>query len=271
METRPVRRADPTEHQSPSKLDLWTRCQFAWAQRYIERVKRAPSQSQALGRAIDETWNDFYRAKMRDDANLPEDEVTDRFENHWMAEASEVEEMLEVDRSTLLDRGIAMARVWYRKAAQFVEPLGVQLEVDREVRSGDERVILEGKLDLLERRADGTRAVVDHKIGGRSYGVAELYRSTQALVYAFCTGASTFGIHAGVLLKASEKFQAVYREVTESDAKLLGNQALIAQRQQRAAMRSGDFFPNRGHQFCARSWCTEWRTCERTFGGRVPA
>lgn len=271
MERPSARPSDPTRRQSPSKMDLWERCQFLWAQRYIVRRRHAPRQEQALGNAADETFTEFYRAKLRNGTNLAEAEVAELFELHWSAESEQVEDLHPHERSDLLDRGVAVTRAWYRAAGQFVEPLGVQVTVEREVREGDQVVELNGILDLLERRPDGSRAVVDHKVGRRRFGVEELYRSTQALVYSFATGATAFGIHACVINKASETFQASYREVTEDDAKLLGFKALIAQRQQRHAIRTGDFMPNRGHQLCSRRWCEEWRVCQHTFGGRVPA
>jgi len=271
MQTQAVRTKDPTARQSPTKLDLWNKCQAAWCFHYVERRRFPSSTQQALGRAADEAWNDYYRARIRDARGLTETEVLDLFENHWHAEASEVEQLPRYEFDERLDRGTAAMRVWFRQGAQFVEPLAVQLEIEREVRMDGDTVMVEGRLDLLERRADGNRAVVDNKMGGRRYGATELYRSTQALVYPFCTGAPIYGIHAGVILKASEAFQAVYREIDSRDADLLGHMAIIAQRQQRASIASGDFMPNRGHQLCTRRWCDHWRACEKRFGGKVPA
>lgn len=258
---------------SPSKLDLWTRCQWAWFARYVLGIKRPPSAAQAWGNAYDGTANGVYADKLQTGETASETDTVARYADQWDQAREEVEDWGDDRPGKLLDQGIDLTRIWHRRAARAVQPRAVQLAVRRRVVvSPAETFAIEGFADV-DADVDGHRTIIDHKAGRRQFKPADLFHSTQALAYPFCEpggdAPTRFSLHAGVRLEASVKWSAVTRGVSRNDTAAFARTAVIGRRQMAHALQTGDFLPNRTDRLCSRRWCGFWQECERANGGTV--
>lgn len=267
-------RRDPTAVLSPSKIDLFLRCQAAWAFRYLDGLKKPPSAAMALGNAHDATTNAVYTAKMVEGRTPPLGDSIDRFAHEWDEARGNVEDWGDDDPRHLQAVGVRATELWHKRAARYVEPEQVQPKLRttlRDAERGEDFDVI-GYADLIA-KVSGHRTIVDHKMGRRSWAPADVVRSTQSVAYPVLVGdINRFAIHStriGNDRSTYVSFNAITRQVRDTDRTGFVNQAVLARRQMRSTIASGDFVPNRSHFLCSRRWCGYWRECQQRFGGTV--
>ena len=274
--SRNVTLADLVDAMSPSRSDLWAKCQWAFFARYVLGIRRPPTAAMAWGNAHDGAANAVYVDKLATGATMPVDEAAERYAESWNVARIDVEDWEDADPGTFLDQGVALTREWHKRAATKVEPVSVQVRVERAIHEPDGSTwTLLGYVDLIgdvPTAGGGTRRVViDHKASGRYWTAADVIRSSQGPAYSIGTGVEPFSLHVGTRRGKSKSvaWKSLTLTIGQTDRDGWLIRTSIARRQIAAAYRTGDFLPNRGHMLCSRRWCGFWRECERANGGRV--
>ena len=256
---------------SPSKLDLFVRCQAAWTYRYVHGLKRPPSAAMAFGTAHDATANSVYTDRLQTGELPTVEQAQERFAADWDDAAADVEDWAEDDPDHLLDAGVRVTELWHRKAARHVVPHEIQPKLTRDFADGDDTFTVLGYADVVG-EVGGTPTIIDQKAGRRAWTPADLIRSTQAVAYPWMTDLRRFQIHSSQIGRGTSKwtgFKVLSRTLTDADVDVFPRQVVAARRQMRALMETGDVVPNRSHFICSRRWCGYWEQCQRDFGGTV--
>lgn len=134
---------------------------------------------------------------------------------------------------------------------------------------GDEPVRLHGKIDRIDRHADGSIEVVDYKTG-RSRGQADVDRDEQLSTYALALRSSAVRDPAtGEPLPPASTLSLYFtesgerRSTTRSDEQLDAHAAHVVELARR--IRSGDFAATPSYNTCG--WCDYHRVCPNPWGG----
>lgn len=265
---------------SPSKLDVWLRCQQQFAFVYFDGRRRPPSAAMAAGSAFDATANQSYVQQIAT-GDLPSGEdVRGQFATSWDKFRRDVVEWGEEKPGDILDSGTRASAAWRRVIAPAVRAIRVQVPVAFRVDTTDEAdrtrnaalgipdvFDLHGFADL-EADVGGVRVIVDNKLKGKSMSDAEATRSLQPPVYCGATGTSELQLHVAIRTK-EPKTQVIRVAVGQTDIEYARRIAARARRAIAVAARTGDVLPNRQHVMCSRRWCAFWEDCQKTHGGTV--
>lgn len=262
--------------QSPSRVALFLRCQFAWSCRYVHGLVSPPTAAIAWGNAHDRTANDVYSQKARTGASPGSKDAIDRYAARWSEQAREVPDWREESAGKLLDLGVALTRLWAKRAVPYVQPIATQREIRLTVKDPQHErpeFTVRGIIDLVASivvRGIPTPTVVDHKASRRRITVSDSLRSLAGPVYCAGSGVDAFDLHAGRRNLHSVDWQSVRRTITKAEQNATLALVAKARRLMEQSVRTGDFLPNRQHHLCSRRWCAWWQVCERSNGGRVP-
>lgn len=143
---------------SASSLNLYNDCPRQFYYKQVVRIPETASFEARLGTAIHEALEVFHKHHPEPDPALY-DELIKLFDD----KVSEVQFRSEVEKAQGLEHGRRMLRIYLQEE----KARGVRvLEVEKEFRVtlGDD-VVLSGKIDRLDRLADGSIRVVDYKTG----------------------------------------------------------------------------------------------------------
>lgn len=270
--------ADPVSDLfSPTKLDMWQRCQRAFYYRYILGLKSPPSAAMAFGRAMDDTTSGVYAEKMVTGETV--DDVDDRWAHEWDRASSDVADWQGDDRGSLTDQGVKIVRLWRDRVAVPSIPTSVQDHRAVEVSGLESKPILpseDRKADLVFHGvADvmldigGAKAIGELKTRARKMSEDEMVRSPQAAGYSITHQTNLMQWHVATRTKNPD-VQVLDQITDPGQSGALLYRVGIAHRQVRFATRSGDFLPNRANMLCSKRWCAYASQCERECGGTVP-
>lgn len=267
---------------SPSKLDMFQRCGFAFFCRYVEGIRTPPTAALAFGSAFDDAANEGATEKIiREETPAPE-MVAELFDAAWSRRRESVEDWKDEDPAKMLDQGTALAATWTRRFLSSVRPLETQpaLTVELEESNGDRWKAI-GYGDLLAvvelEGLPPVPVIVDQKTSARRWTVGRLQTSTQAAFYVealrrrapessevdravWCVG----------VRKSSPEIQVLARRVGPQERAGVISRFGAARAAIRALYSSGAWLPNRQNALCSRRWCAYWNRCQTTWGGRVP-
>jgi CRISPR/Cas system-associated exonuclease Cas4 (RecB family) len=160
-----------TPHLSVTQLNMFLRCGKQYWYRYICGFKEKPSVSLSIGKGGHEAleWN--TKTKIRTGEDAPEDAVIQKASDlidHHMREipASEIEK--DVEPGGYKDKMLAATRVYRRRDAPSITPVGAEIEFNLDVAEylpEDYNLvepirIVNGKIDVIE---DDTEVLLSHE------------------------------------------------------------------------------------------------------------
>lgn len=255
---------------SPSRLETAASCLARILFGYVEREPWGFRASAQFGHAVDDLRGGFYQEKIRTGITSTRSDARDRFAAAWDFHADAIDDWQGWKRGELLDSGTKGAGTWRDEVAQFVEPKGVQVRLERVVHdptTGDP-FVLNGIIDLTAKIA-GRDTIVDNKTSERRYQASRVVRSFQPAAYSVLGGFGAFEYHVQTVT-ASPELQVLRAEISDNDRHSFLLRAGMLRRQIAHAWTTGDWLPNRSHFLCTRRYCDHWARCEKRFGGRVP-
>jgi RecB family exonuclease len=152
---------------------------------------------------------------------------------------------------------------WVEEYLARVDPAAEPVGVERTVSTPTATLVLSGRVDRLDARADGTLAVVDYKTGRRELTPDDARSSLALAVYAVASArtlrrpCATVELHhlpTGTVASATHTPQALERKVAEAES--IAADASRADAGYRAGRTGDDAFPATPSSLC--SWC-DWR------------
>lgn len=243
---------------SYSKLSLLLRCARAFDFRYIQKL-RTPLQSFLyLGGSCHFALAENFRFKINAKKDMSLEKLLDCFSDAWgNGSYFEDEEPGEVDwqgedPGYVKDVGVEILRSYHRELAPKVEPLAVELLLERSVND----VLLRGRVDLIR----GEGVPLDFKTARRKKSQDELDRDLQPTVYTLLLGGpSPFEFHfllktkvPAVLLSQTHRTQ---KDIDWFTRELLPKAA--------AQISAGIFPPNPTGFLCSPDYCVFYDVCGR--------
>lgn len=276
---------------SPSKLELWNKCQYQWYRRYVLGERKPPRAAAAFGKGIDAGANTYYREKLV--KKEPDEHHTrELWAEHVAQSVAEVQEWpADETPAAMVSEATRLAPAWRKQIATRVEPLMIQREFDLMFQEScpDKPGVphkhgdawrMNGVVDLIGTVLSDCGfatevATIDLKTAGRSWSEKEAVQGMQAPAYVFAVRrglqlqTSLFQYH--VLVRTKEpKVQVLERVVDEAELAGYARRASRARMQIANAIETNIFLPNRTHTLCSQRWCAWWRECQAEFGGIIP-
>ncbi len=167
---KPVGDLDEAVHVSPSKVESFTRCQLRWFLEHVGGTETSTAQ-QSVGTLVH-----AVAASALDDATSTEEMLLARLEALLPA--------AELGRGWAQDKELAKARAMVRRLARWLadhgrEVLATELDFAAEVG----RAVVAGRVDRIERDAEGRGVVIDLKTGSAKVPDDDLAGHAQLAAY----------------------------------------------------------------------------------------
>ena len=207
---------DEQPHLSVTQLKTYLRCPLQYYFRYVCDLKAPPTGDMTLGRVVHNVLEDNYRQKIETRQDLPLDQMTDLFSDHWDSQVQETTLKPGESPGPLKDQGIQLLAPYHREIAPTIQPV----EVERRflLDTGATRRPLMGYIDLV----DDQGTVIDHKTTKRSFPEGSAEKDLQLTAYAFAHralyGEAETGLRLDVLVRTKEpKVQQLATTRTQAD------------------------------------------------------
>jgi hypothetical protein len=261
----------PGEVLSPSSLNGYLSCSAKFYFRKIEKLPDPPNGALTLGSAVHAAIGANLEQKMDSYRDLPPAGVQAIYLDAWDLlvkgvypgrhggdPSLPVEFRDDENPAELKAQGLALTLKYLDEACPEIEPAAVELPVYGRVGG----VSVRGYIDLLER--DGR--VRDLKTAARKPAeISPAYRLQVATYTQICPEASG-AVCVDTLVKTkTPQLVQITCQIDQSDVDAVEKQYPLVQR----GIRSGWFAPNRESNLCSRKYCAFWRSCQKTFGGKV--
>ena len=215
------------DYVSPSRLNLWLRCPYAFQLRYVDGIRSPPTASLFLGQRVHWGLQDYYRHRQLG-ITLPIEVILRRLSASWAAAASEAG--IEVPAATngaMLEQACKIVGLYLTSLPDEPRPLVVECRLEAPLvdpGSGENLGIpLVGILDLVLPAAAGP-VVCDFKTSARSAAPLELAHEVQLACYAFLfrrtTGCVESELQIRSLIKTKSPKVQTHRYPARSDAQL---------------------------------------------------
>ena len=164
------------QHLSVTQIKMFLRCPLQYFFRYKQGIKIPPNSAMTMGRCIHQTIEDLYKKKI-EKQEMAEDEVKERFSNHWGVESKETQFKRDEKSGELKDEGIKLISKYVEDIAPTVQPK--ELEKRFELEFENVPYTLVGIIDLIETGG----IIVDHKCSKRSPNQSDIDRDIQLSAY----------------------------------------------------------------------------------------
>jgi len=255
-------------HVSPSQLDLFLKCPWAWYCRYVLRLPERGSGNLIVGNAAHHAVAHYFRYLWKEKRRLEEAQLLTSFSDDFDARVKKEDDIdwgtidkgKELDEGKTKDRGVVALRVFHAKLLPHLDPIAVEAKVSRAIPGTD--IALVGRIDILE-----GEAIRDHKFTGRMKGKDDVSRDLQLSAYAWMAGwprelgaqgwevsleVATFGGKAERL--ASHRGPAHLEFYEEC---ILGRVVAALHH----CLESGSFPCQPTDWHCSEKWCSFWQDC----------
>lgn len=247
---------------SPSRINMWERCQMQYFYREVEGRKTPPGIALVIGGSVDSSVNADLQAKIDTGSLLPLDAVQttarDHLENEW-AGGVQQEPDEPADKGDVIDLTVRLATLHHQAVAPLRKPVAVQHNFGVQV---DERTKLTGHIDCLE--AD---AVVDTKTINKTPSEIKGDHMVQVQLYAVGVKANGGPLPSKVKLDYLVKNKTVKTELLEAPVTTVTAQSAldrlsVTARVIHTALKTGDFMPAPADSYiCAEKWCGYFSHC----------
>jgi hypothetical protein len=155
-------------------------------------------------------------------------------------------------------QGLALTLKYLDEACPSIEPAAVEMHVAGRIGG----VLVQGYIDLM----DTAGRIIDLKTAARKPGEISSDYKFQLATYTQLTPGASGKARVDTLVKTKTP-QLVQNECQVDQSDIDATARLYPLVQQ--SIRAGVWLPNRGSNLCSRKYCSFWRECERSFGGRV--
>lgn len=170
---------------STTSLAELSTCGERYRQRYVQQIRTAPNFNRILGRAVDATVTQDLQSKIETGELLKPNNVTEiarlqvetiiRLDGISLTEAEAAKGMNRV-RTELTQLAVQMSQLHHCYIAPRLVPTQVQRDFEIQIAGHT----ITGRIDIQE----GSRAIRDTKVSGRSPSSDEADRSLQLTIYA---------------------------------------------------------------------------------------
>ncbi len=162
---------------SHSQMETWQQCELKWALGKVYHAPAAPSDALILGTAFHAALEADGRAWIADRRRMTRDELVAVFHAALDAEraASDPDDLLADQVSTMRRRGVAMIAAYVRDVQPHLAPEAVEIEVGFTL---DNDLTFTGRVDAVT-----ARAVVDWKTASRPWARDAAEHKDQASAY----------------------------------------------------------------------------------------
>lgn len=245
---------------SPSQVNTFLSCSYAWYCEYVEKRPTSPSAPVALGSAVHDTVAVALRAKRQGyNMDLPEllgDHYGEAAEVHLSeARFSERESLAEE-----FERGRSMVSLWHAQALHTIRPVIVERKVTAKI--GGVNVV--GVLDIVDSDAVARDTKTSRNPPYPLRDVKPRHRLQMATYAVLCDVERVQLDHITANSKSS-RYTPQQVTITDEDRRFVQlTYPAVAK-----AMDAGNVLPNRNAQFCSRRFCSHWEQCEKEWGGSV--
>jgi CRISPR/Cas system-associated exonuclease Cas4 (RecB family) len=235
-------------------------CQVRWWFKYGLRYPDLPSGKLALGRAVHAALAQNFEQKIESYEDLPISGVVALFREAWAVERDQTEFRDDEDPAELAACGEKLLAKYLDYVAPTIEPAAVELHVEGEIAG----VAVQGWIDVL----DVNGRIIDIKTAARRPRSIEPRHRFQIATYGQLAPGANGEARIDTLIKTNTP-GLVTQSFTITEQDVLATRELYPLAQ--AVMRSELYMPNRMSIHCSRRNCSFWRSCEREWGGEVPA
>lgn len=174
---------------SYSQLDTFKSCPLKYNYNYLMKVPTPPSHAANFGSSVHETLNEFY-LRLKKGEKVDFDLMKELYEKSWIPYGYESK----AHENTRKKKGLEILKNFYdTNSDPFVIP--AYLERPFNLRIGD--FWISGRIDRIDRGADGAFEVIDYKTGRLRKG-ANLKNDLQLSIYALACR-DVFGFNADSL------------------------------------------------------------------------
>jgi RecB family exonuclease len=245
---------------TPTRLGTWLDCPRRYRFSYLERPqppKGPPWAHNAVGAAahvaLAAWWAQPFarRIPARGAARLRADWDPERFAEQGFRDAAQSRAARE------------RAACWVEDYLVGVDPAAEPVGVERTVSTPTRTLVLSGRVDRIDDRAQDGLVVVDYKTGRRPPGESEARSSLALAIYAVaatrtlrrpCRRAELHHLPSGTVAVAEHTEESLRRKVSEAES--IATDAARADAAYAAGDRGDDRFPVQPSSLC--SWC-DWR------------
>jgi DNA helicase-2/ATP-dependent DNA helicase PcrA len=170
---RPTELVEQPLTLSYGQVSDYTDCPARYRYAHLIRLPTAPSHHLVVGKALHAAVQAYHRSQM-DGRPLTRDELQAALDRHWESTGFVTRAHEDARRASAR---AALDRFWDEQQADPAPVIGVEQEFA--FRFGPDRV--RGRMDRVDRRPDGTVAVVDYKSGDVSDPATAARRSRESL------------------------------------------------------------------------------------------
>lgn len=243
---------------TPTRLLAWLDCPRRYRFTYLDRPappKGPPWAHTSLGTSVHTALAAWWRLALRErtpqrGARLVRD--------GWVREGYRDD----VQSEQVLQR----AARWVRDYLADVDPAGEPVGVERTVSAPTSALVLSGRVDRIDERADGSVVIVDYKTGRRPPADDDARGSLALAVYAVATArtlrrpCAVVELHhlpTGTVAAAAHGEESLARKVAEAES--IAREARAADEAYAAGRTGDETFPARPSSMC--SWCDYRPAC----------
>jgi hypothetical protein len=244
---------------SPSRINMFERCQLQYYYREIEGKKTPPGIALVIGGSVDKSASVDLQNKVDTGDLLPLDAVQtaarDHLENEWAGGVQNDGEDSE-DKGEVIDLTVRLATLHHEAVAPLRKPIAVQKAFGVQV---SENVVLTGHIDVLEAdavcdtktiKAKPSKIKGDHLIQTQLYAVGVKVNG----------GALPSKVKLDYLVKnKTVKTELLEAPVTPESAQGALDRLSVTARVIQTAIKTGDFLPAPADSWvCGERFCGYW-------------
>jgi putative RecB family exonuclease len=245
-----------SKHLSVTQIRSYLRCPLIYKFRWVDGLKVPPVSAITLGKSIHSALEMNYAQKIKTKEDLPVEEVTDLFSDHWESEVKETVFEEGEKPGKVKDEGINIIKTYHQDISPTIQPKVVEKEFELAFENVD--YTLKGYIDLI----DNKTIIIDHKTTKRSMNQnavdTDLQLTAYALAYRTIEGKKEASLRFDIMVRnKTPKIQQLTTTRTQEDFnRFLKILAYVSK-----AINSGIFYPNENY-FCGvcgyKELCRKW-------------
>lgn len=256
---------------STTQLNMYLRCPHQWYLRYIKGIKIPPAGAMMQGRVYHEAVADDFKQKIETGKDMPFDELSDRFSDHWQRDVIVSEVNWEGEKpSTLKDEGFALLKCFHDEVAPKVQP---KLVEEQKVKLVIPDVLeMVGITDVVDEK----NRILDHKLSTREKSQSDADKDLQATVYLWLRPeCKTFIFHQIIKKRPTQKMLVKdpetpsiipYKNLVITKRTPLQIERMVQMVSDTHTLMKAGVYPPRCDSFwCSERWCGYWNVCKARF------
>jgi len=176
---------------SHSQVDTFKTCPLKYNYRYLMKVPVPPSHAANFGNSVHGTMKDVYRM-LKDGKKIDFDAFMGVYEKNWIPYGYESKEHEKIQK----EKGYEMLKTYYDQNAN---PWKIPTFIEKPFNLKIHDFWLNGRIDRIDKLADGTYEVIDYKTGRLSKSDEKYIAKNQQLSIYALAARDVFGIKVSKL------------------------------------------------------------------------